>query len=72
MSNFVYNITEEMKQRRREQLLDVTKDQVREAAQKYVVDALDKQAERLVFLGEKRDFVDKSWTINEMDINGSA
>lgn len=72
MSNFVYGITEEMKQKRREQLLDVTKDQVREAAQKYVVDALDKQAERLVFLGEKRDFVDNSWTVNEMDINGSA
>lgn len=72
MGNFVYNITEEMKQRRREQLLDVTKDQVREAAQKYIVEALDKQTERLVFLGEKRDFVDKSWNVNEMDINGNA
>jgi Zn-dependent M16 (insulinase) family peptidase len=72
MSNFVYGITEEMKQTRREQLLDVTKDQVREVAQKYIVNALSKGSERLVFLGEKRDFVDKSWTINEMDINGSA
>ncbi|KAL2021468.1 hypothetical protein VTK56DRAFT_7101 [Thermocarpiscus australiensis] len=72
MSNFVYGITEEMKQKRREQLLDVTKDQVREVAQRYIVDALDKQSERLVFLGEKRDFVDKSWTLNEMDINGSS
>jgi Zn-dependent M16 (insulinase) family peptidase len=72
MSNFVYGITEEMKQTRREQLLDVTKDQVREVAQKYIVNALSKESERLVFLGEKRDFVDKSWTINEMDINGSA
>ncbi|KAH6854257.1 Metalloenzyme, LuxS/M16 peptidase-like protein [Chaetomium sp. MPI-CAGE-AT-0009] len=72
MSNFVYGITEEMKQTRREQLLDVTKDQVRDVAQKYIVNALSKESERLVFLGEKRDFVDKSWTINEMDINGSA
>ncbi len=72
MSNFVYGITEEMKQKRREQLLDVSKDQVREVAQKYIVDGLSKDAERLVFLGEKRDFVDGSWTINEMDINGSA
>lgn len=71
MSNFVYGITEEMKQKRREQLLDVTKDQVREVAQKYIVDALGKQDERLVFLGEKRDFVDKSWTVNEMNINGA-
>jgi Zn-dependent M16 (insulinase) family peptidase len=72
MSNFVYGVTDEMKQTRREQLLDVTKDQVREVAQKYIVNSLGKQAERLVFLGEKRDFVDNSWTINEMDINGSA
>ncbi|KAG7288797.1 Mitochondrial presequence protease [Staphylotrichum longicolle] len=72
MSNFVYGITEEMKQKRREQLLDVSKDQIREVAQKYIVEGLSKDAERLVFLGEKRDFVDKSWTINEMDINGSA
>jgi Zn-dependent M16 (insulinase) family peptidase len=72
MSNFVYGVTDEMKQTRREQLLDVTKDQVREVAQKYIVNSLSKKAERLVFLGEKRDFVDNSWTINEMDINGSA
>ncbi len=72
MTNFVYGITDEMKQKRREQLLDVSKDQVREVAQKYIVDALNQNAERLVFLGEKRDFVDNSWTINEMDINGSA
>ena len=70
MGNFLYGITEEMKQKRREQLLDVTKDQVREAAQKYVVDAIAKTKERLVFLGERRDWADESWTIHEMDING--
>lgn len=70
MSNFLYGITEEMKQIRREQLLGVTKDQVREVAQKYVVDALAKESGRLVFLGERRDWVDKSWSVNEMDING--
>lgn len=72
MSTFVYGVTEEMKQARRKQLLDVTKDQVRDIAQKYIVNALSEESERLVFLGEKRDFVDQSWTINEMDINGSA
>lgn len=70
MSNFLYEITDEMKQKRREQLLDVTKDQVREAAQKFIVDGLSKNSERLVFLGEKRDWVDNSWSVNEMDING--
>lgn len=72
MSTFVYGITEEMKQKRREQLLDVTKDQVREVAQKYIVEALEKQSERLVFLGEKREFVDNTWTVNEMDITRPA
>jgi len=70
MGNFLYGITEEMKQKRREQLLDVTKDQVREAAQKYVVDAIAQNKERLVFLGERRDWADESWAIHEMDING--
>ncbi|KAK0728018.1 Metalloenzyme, LuxS/M16 peptidase-like protein [Lasiosphaeria miniovina] len=69
MGNFLYGVTEEMKQTRREQLLDVTKDQVREVAQKYIVEALDKKSERLVFLGEKRDWVDSSWAINEMNIS---
>ncbi|KAK3378343.1 Metalloenzyme, LuxS/M16 peptidase-like protein [Podospora didyma] len=68
MGNFLYGITEEMKQKRREELLDVTKDQVREVAQKFIVDALEKNSERLVFLGEKRDWVDKSWAVNEMHI----
>ncbi|RKU44960.1 Mitochondrial presequence protease [Coniochaeta pulveracea] len=72
MGRFLYGVTEEMKQARRERLLDVSKDQVREVAQKYVVDALARQAERMVFLGEKRDWVDASWKVTEMDINGSA
>jgi Zn-dependent M16 (insulinase) family peptidase len=69
---FLYGITDELRQKRREQLLDVTKDQVREVAQKYIVDQLDKESGRLVFLGVKRDWVDMSWKLNEMDIGGPA
>ena len=71
MGYFLHGITEGMRQKRREQLLDVTKDQVREVAQKFIVEGLEKQAERLVFLGEKRDWVDQSWSVKEMDTNGS-
>ncbi|KAH8882801.1 hypothetical protein GQ53DRAFT_831219 [Thozetella sp. PMI_491] len=71
MGRFLYGVDEDLRQRRREQLLDVTKDQVREAAQKYIVDALANDSERLVFLGEKRDWVDGSWRVQELDINGS-
>ncbi|KAK4169157.1 putative mitochondrial presequence protease [Cladorrhinum sp. PSN259] len=72
MSNFLYGITDELRQVRRERLLDVTKDQVREVAQKYLVEPLATQSESVVFLGEKRDFVDNTWTVNEMDIDGAA
>ena len=71
MGQFLYGVDEDMRQRRREQLLDVNKDQVRDAAQKYIVDALEKKAERLVFLGEKRDWADKDWSIHDLGINGS-
>ncbi|RYP30016.1 hypothetical protein DL766_005093 [Monosporascus sp. MC13-8B] len=72
MDRFVSGITEEMKQRRREELLDTTKDQVREVAQTYIVDALAKGQERIAFLGKKQDWVDGSWRIHEMNINGAA
>ncbi|RYP60034.1 hypothetical protein DL771_010645 [Monosporascus sp. 5C6A] len=72
MDRFVSGITEEMKQKRREELLDATKDQVREVAQTYIVDALAKGEERVAFLGKKQDWVDGSWIIHEMDINGAA
>ncbi|KAI1776460.1 Metalloenzyme, LuxS/M16 peptidase-like protein [Hypoxylon cercidicola] len=65
------NAEDEMQQKRREQLLDVSKDQVREVAQKYVVDALAKQEERIAFLGKKQDWVDASWKVNEMDVKGA-
>ncbi len=71
MGRFLYGVTEEMRQTRREQLLDVTKDQVREAAQKYIVDGLNKEVERLVFLGEKRDWAGKQWNVEDLGINGA-
>jgi Zn-dependent M16 (insulinase) family peptidase len=61
MARFVSGVTDEMLQERRERLLDVTKEQVREVAQKYIVDALDKDQGRVVFLGEKKPWVDASW-----------
>lgn len=70
MGRFLYGIDEETKQKRREQLLDVTKDQVREVAQKYVVEALQKQSEKTVFLGEKAGWVDEAWKVEDMNVNG--
>lgn len=71
MNYFLYGITDEMKQARRERLLDVTKDQVREAAQKYIVEGLEQDAGRLCFIGQKQPWVDDSWTVHDMNSNGS-
>ncbi|KAH6688989.1 mitochondrial presequence protease [Plectosphaerella plurivora] len=70
MGRFLSGITDEMKQTRREQLLDVTRDQVREVAQKYLVDGLARDEGRIAFLGEKRPWVDETWKVSEMNING--
>lgn len=70
MEQFLYGITQEMRQKRREQLLDVSREQVREVAQKYVVEGLGKEAERAVFLGEKAAWVDAKWKVENMNVNG--
>ncbi|KEY67835.1 hypothetical protein S7711_04973 [Stachybotrys chartarum IBT 7711] len=71
MGRFLSGITEEMKQKKREQLLDVTKTQVKEVAQKYLVEAMERKEERIAFLGEKQPWVDEAWTIREMDVKGA-
>lgn len=69
MGQFLYGVTEDMRQTRREQLLDVSREQVRDVAQRYLVDGLAKQAERTVFLGEQQPWVDPaSWTVEEMNV----
>ncbi|KAL6849137.1 Mitochondrial presequence protease [Amphichorda felina] len=70
MGKFLSGITEEMKQKKREQLLDVTKAQVKEVAQKYLVETMEKGEERTAFLGEKQAWVDDKWTIRDMNVKG--
>ncbi|CAJ2507361.1 Uu.00g085470.m01.CDS01 [Anthostomella pinea] len=71
MLRFVSGVTDEMQQKRREQLLDVTKDQVREVAQKYIVEALAEEKEQVAFLGKQQDWVDNSWKVKEINVNGA-
>ncbi len=75
MGQFLYGVTEAMRQARREQLLDVTRAQVQDVAQRYVVDGLARQAERTVFLGggsEAAAWVDRAaWTVEEMNVQGA-
>ena len=62
---FVYGITEEMDQKMRERLLDVTNEEIQEVAQKYLVDThADQQA--ICVLGEKKDWVGEDWEIKQL------
>jgi presequence protease len=69
MSRFLSGVSDEMRQERRERLLDVTKIQVQEVAQQYIVEALAKNEGSLVFLGEKKSWVDGAWEIKDMGIS---
>ncbi|KAK2608734.1 Mitochondrial presequence protease [Conoideocrella luteorostrata] len=68
MGKFLSGITEDMKQEKREQLLDVSKDQVRAVAQKYLVEAVENGEDRVAFLGERQSWVDDTWKSQEMNV----
>ncbi|PFH57559.1 hypothetical protein XA68_14865 [Ophiocordyceps unilateralis] len=69
MARFIFGLTEEMRQRRREQLLDVTGEQVKEAAHKHLVKAAEEGRERVAFLGERQEWVDDGWTVRKMNVD---
>lgn len=60
MVYFTERITPEMRQRRREALLEVNNLQVQEAANKYLVQALAQEQTSVAILGEKPDWVDSA------------
>ncbi|KAB8304303.1 hypothetical protein EYC80_003715 [Monilinia laxa] len=68
MSRFVSGVSEEMVQERRERLLDVTKEQVQDVAQKYLVEALENNQGNMVFLGEQQQWVDGSWETKNLGL----
>ena len=72
MGYFLYGITDEMKQARRELLLDVSREQVRDVAQRYLVDGVEKGADRMCFLGQKQGWVeDGKWNVHGMGLDGA-
>ncbi|KAH6673184.1 presequence protease-like protein [Halenospora varia] len=69
MHRFLSGVSDDMLQERRERLLDVTKEQVRQVAQGYIVDAMAKGEGKMVFLGEKRDWVGVDWETKELGMS---
>lgn len=72
MTKFLSGVDEDMEQRKREQLLDVRKEDVREVAQKYIVEGMEGAS--LAVLGEKREWVNEGsgWAIKNLDIMQAA
>ncbi|KAK8146036.1 Mitochondrial presequence protease [Beauveria asiatica] len=71
MGRFLSGVTEDMRQAKRTQLLDVTREQVQAVADRYLVQAVDKGEDRVSFLGEKKEWVDGSWAVEEMNVPGA-
>jgi Zn-dependent M16 (insulinase) family peptidase len=71
MGRFLSGVTEDMRQAKRMQLLDVTREQVQAVADRYLVQAVDKGEDRMSFLGEKKGWVDGSWAVEEMNVPGA-
>lgn len=71
MTRFVSGVDAGMEQRRREQLLDVTKEHVRDVAEKFLIDGI-KQG-NMVVLGERKPFVkeDDGWRVEDLGMGGS-
>lgn len=69
MTRFLSGIDEDMEQTRREQLLDVTKANVQEVAQNYIVERMPEAT--LAVLGEKADWVRETpgWNIKSLQIS---
>ncbi|MCJ1282000.1 Mitochondrial presequence protease [Xylographa opegraphella] len=68
MTRFLSGIDEEMEQVKREQLLDVRKGDLRDLAQKYLVDGLERA--RLAVLGERKEWVkeEDGWQVKESSV----
>ncbi|KAF3937629.1 hypothetical protein ABW19_dt0207093 [Dactylella cylindrospora] len=68
MLRFLEGISHDMKQTRRQRLLDVTAKQVQEVAQRYIVEGFEKNQESTVVLGEQKDWAnpENGWAIYEM------
>ncbi|MCJ1477973.1 Mitochondrial presequence protease [Lambiella insularis] len=68
MTRFLSGVDEEMEQAKREQLLDVQKEEVRDVAQKYLVEGMGQA--NLAVLGETKEWVtrEEGWEVRELSV----
>ena len=68
MTRFLSGVDEEMEQVKRERLLDVGREEVKDVAQKFLVEGME--GANLVVLGEKKDWVSEAegWEVRESNV----
>ena len=72
MTRFLSGVDEDMEQKKREELLDVTKVDVRNVAQKYLIDGM--AGAKVAVLGEQQDWLHESdgWDIKALQVVEAA
>ena len=72
MTRFLSGVDEAMEQTKREQLLDVKKEDLREVAQRYLVEGM-KDA-KVTVLGEQKDWIkeEAGWSIKSIDLSKAS
>lgn len=72
ITQFLTGVDQDMQQRRREQLLDVTAEQVKAVADKYLVDGMDKA--HIAVLGAQKDWASKEngWDVRDLHIQQAS
>ena len=72
MTRFLSGVDEGMEQTKREQLLDVKKEDIREVAQRYLVEGM-KDA-KVTVLGEQKDWIkeEAGWSIKSIDLSKAS
>lgn len=72
MTRFLSGVDEAMEQTKREQLLDVKKEDIREVAQRFLVEGMKDAS--IAVLGEKKDWVQEGagWSIKNMDLSKAS
>jgi len=72
MVTFLNGITDDMRQTRRERLLDVKINDIREAANHYLIDRIRAQRTAIAVLGERKEWLDGSWNVFPLSLEGDS
>ena len=72
MTRFLSGVDEGMEQTKREQLLDVKKEDIREVAQRYLVEGM--RDARVTVMGEQKDWIkeEAGWSIKSIDLSKAS